>query len=930
MKQNVISLNGTWFVDYNSNKPYESEKEPFFFISDTNNVEQDVDCVTECQVPGYWEDMLDAFRSTPLHTKLTWNPMYTLQRYPQTGYCPDMALPNPVGCFVYQRRFDLSKGDVDISAELCVGGAQNRLSAWINGVYLGCHEGYSSEFFMTIPKGTLKEGENKITLAVSNNRLSGYKGRPVSGLSSRAANECTGGIWGDVEIRFYPDGLRDVWVSTSADSTSFTVKCVGGEQAAKTVTIYDGEELLFSVEIPDGESEINISSVGYSLWSPDNPKLYTAVVETAGQAIFRRFGIRRLTADGIRLKLNGSPYFFRGTCEHLYQPMTVHPTRDKKYYRKVIRTLKELGFNSIRFHTWVPMPEYMEAADELGIIIEVETPNNTTFAEWQDIVNSCRHYTSVCAYSSGNEMIIDDDYVEHLRSCAGYVHSESDALFSPMSAMRRIEYHWENENAPTGDEIMEPFHHNPKRLAALAEFCDIYNTYSLGLTSYNSVDGDYKILDYRNSIYKKPLLTHEICIQGTYIDLALEDRYKGSRIGDTEFMSSVRRHLEDKGLIDKAPLYYRNSSFWQALQRKHCFETVRRCETFSGYDFLGDIDTHWHTFGYCVGMMNEFYELKPGETKENVLRYNSDSVLLCDLPKNRNVFAGSKLELPILLSNYSSFIDKATLILRVSVGGYTLLRKEIRLSNIEAGKITNLYTAELNLPRTDSAETVKISARLSGNDVEAENAWELYLFPKSKEPSKKSLAAAGVTVCEDMSANELLLRLSSGEKIVILGTGPFPSVKTKFQLSVAGRTTGHLATVVSDHPITTRIPNEGYCSWQFAEMLNLGNAVILDYKKGIHNPIIDIATTYKNARREALLFECRVGEGRLIVCPLGLSDTDPAAVWLKKIVLEYAMSDIFKPELCFTPMELAEMLSGNNVVEEANSNMATNKNDITM
>ena len=71
---------------------------------------------------------------------------------------------------------------------------------------------------------------------------------------------------------------------------------------------------------------------------------------------------------------------------------------------------------------------------------EVETPNNTSYEEWRNIVNSCRHYASVCGYSLENEMMIDEDYIAHLNSCADYVHSESDALFSPMSAMRGIEY----------------------------------------------------------------------------------------------------------------------------------------------------------------------------------------------------------------------------------------------------------------------------------------------------------------------------------------------------------------------------------------------------------------------------------------------------------------------------------------------------------
>ena len=189
MKRNVISLNGTWLVDYISNEPYISEKEPS--LGTPAELRDNKDAVTAISVPGYWEDMGELFRSTPLHTKLSWNPMYTLQRYPQTGYCPDMALPNPYGAFVYQREFALGEPCDSAECELYVGGVQNALSAWINGIYLGRHEGYSAAFCLKIPKNILKLGQNKITLAVSNNRLAGYKGRPVSGLSSRAANECT-------------------------------------------------------------------------------------------------------------------------------------------------------------------------------------------------------------------------------------------------------------------------------------------------------------------------------------------------------------------------------------------------------------------------------------------------------------------------------------------------------------------------------------------------------------------------------------------------------------------------------------------------------------------------------------------------------------------------------------------------------------------
>ena len=325
-KDNVISLNGKWAIEYLSPEAYLSEEEAKI---------TDAAITVENAVPGYFEDMLDDFRKTPVYRKLSWNPTYTLHRYPIGSYCPDMTLPNPVGSFAYKRSFTLS--EISGDAALYCGGVQNTLSAWINGVYLGRHEGYSAEFTLNIPNGTLRSGENNVTLVVSNNRLAGYKERPVSGLTSRAANECTGGIWGDVEIRFYPDGIRDVFVRISEDTSEITVCAVGGEDKDREVLLLDGNRTVRRATMKRGESRIAFSSEGMKKWSPDSPKLYKAVVKSARQTLERRFGVRRLVTEGTKLYLNGEPYYFRGTCEHCYHPITVHPTRDKGYYRRVLR-----------------------------------------------------------------------------------------------------------------------------------------------------------------------------------------------------------------------------------------------------------------------------------------------------------------------------------------------------------------------------------------------------------------------------------------------------------------------------------------------------------------------------------------------------------------------------------------------------------------
>ena len=909
----TLSLNGTWTIDWLSDLPYGGTEEPVMHTSSES--------ATPCPVPGYWEDLTDLFRTTALHTKLRWNPLYTLQRYPQAGYVPDMELPNPVGCFVYRRTVVLVR-PFDGETELAFGGVQNTVSAWINGRFLGRHEGYSAPFAFRVPPDVLRRGENRVTLAVSNHRLAGYLGRPVVGTTSRMGCECTGGIFGDVALRNLEDGLKDIWVSTSEDCRSFTVHTSGASDREKTVRVFDGERCVLSAKLRRGECGVTFPAEGLTLWSPESPKLYVAAVSTERQKERVRFGIRRLRAVGTNLFLNGKPFYFRGTCEHCYFPYTVHPPRDKTYYRAVIRKQKHLGFNAIRFHTYVPPVEYMEAADELGIVMEAETPNNTSLAEWEEIIRFCRRHPAISLYSTGNELQIDDPYVEHLRACADLVHRETDSLFSPMSAMRGIEY-----NFVDSDTVDEPFRHHPRRLREISEFCDLYNSYSLGLTSYFSASGTHEVLDERNAVYGKPLLSHEIGIHGTYIDLSLEERYRGTRIGDTEFMSSVRRHLEDKGLSDRANLYYRNSAAWQQILRKHCFETVRRCETFSGFDFLGEIDTHGHTFGYCVGMMNEFYELKPGETAENVRRYNSDTVLLADLPSCVNLDAASTVHIPLLVSNFGGRIPKALLQIRIRSEGEVLYRKEVRTGEIPDGGLTRLYALDFRTPSPEKPMKLTLHVSLSGGDTDCENAWDLYVFPKSAAPSEDLLRRKNAVVFDECGPESLKNILKEGKNAVLFSPGPFPSSEVSWQIALAGRTTGHLATAIADHPLTEDFPHDGFCGMQFARMLEGGRSAVLDLTGFPHRPVIDIASSYKNARREAMLFEFRVGGGKLLVCTLNLREDDPGAVWLKNRILSYAAGEDFQPAQTLTEEQLDRLLGRTGPGPEANANEAQNPNE---
>lgn len=902
-----LSLGGSWEMGYSEDK-YIKSREPVFEGFEIENA-----------VPGYWEDMTDKFIMAPFYQNLKVNPSFGRQKYPIAHTAPDMALPNYMGNFFYKRSFVLD--DISGDCVLHFGGIQNTVSVWVNSIFLGTHCGYSAPFDISVPQGVLTLGDNTIVLSVSNFQLEGYGGKAVSGLTNRAANEFTGGITADIELRIFNSSLRDVNVLVSSDCKTVYVKPDMKENEEFTWEIIKENNVLLS---GTANSDFSFCASSLEFWSPETPVLYTLRLKCGSSSIERNFGVRRLNAEGDKLYLNGTAYFLRGVCEHCYFPKTIHPTDDIAYYRNIIKTFKKLGFNFIRFHTFVPCEQYMQAADELGMLLHIECPNNTSLSQWKEIVAFCRKHTSVVIYCCGNELYMTEDYIEHLSHCADVVHSMTDSLFSPQSALRGVEYFIDKSKK---DEVSGiPFTHNHKKFDLISKFSDMYSSYANEQLSYDSLDADAQKLDSWASVYKKPRVSHEICIDGTYTDLSLKDRYRNLPVGKTDMFTSIESHLESKGVLDKAPLYFINSCKWQRRVRKYCFEMARRCKTMAGFDFLGPIDTHWHTFGYDVGMMNEFYELKPDETVRNVLMYNSPCVLLNDLSLKTNFKSGEIISTSFFASDYSKKdISFADFNIRLFAGDEVIKSEKVKIADIRNGKVSEIYHFEYKLPKVDKPTELRLYVSLDGDGVFAENEWELYLFPKVSFQTSEDLL-----ISDGMSEEELMSALADGKNVILFGGMPFTTLNTSFRIALAGRTSGNLATVIYDHPILKNIPHDGFCGWQFSSLMTGGSAVCFESDNVTFDPIVEVVSTHKYVIRQSSLFEFSALNGKLIVCTMNFNNDDSASAYLKSEIIKYAKSKEFNPRNKLSQSALYDLIHAKVRVFEDDNNLAFNSNDITM
>jgi len=892
-------------------------------------------------VPGYWDDHLENLKDTAFWSKAIFNPKYRKGEFPLGDNPPDATLAWLLGVGWYRKILDVPADWKSRLVTLYVGGVVLEAWVWLNGRFLGYHLGHSTPFEMPLDKFLIPGKKNELIIAVANTR------RDRTGCIIRGYKGFSAGIYRGVHLKVSGSArIKDCYIRPSDNlrKLHWQVELEGKLGKAEAVLQWKIKDPRTGALLGDGKEpgtqrrlRWQTGTFGMRRWSDNDPNLYEVELgllkkNVVQDSLRQSFGLRRLKRDRRRLRLNGRPVWLRGNCEHAYFPLTCTPPPDVETYRENIRKLKEIGFNWLRFHTWVPSEEYMQAADELGMMIQVEPPVGFGEQEWLDILFTCRRHPSVVIYCCGNEEWLSDRKIKHLRKLAALQKKHvPDGLFAPMEGMRGVEYFWKEQELDPG-RVDEPYPHNPRRLELLKEFTDVWDTYNWGHLSYNTASGDWRVVDERLERYERPCLSHENGIIGTYMDLGLEYRYKHTRIG-TDLYESARKNLRRAGLLEKAPLYYKNSCAWMRILSKHNMEMARKCRLLSGYDRLGAIDNNWHRSIYTCGLMNEFYELKPGISAADVLKSNGESILLLDHTNYRNLTSGDRIELELLSSLYGAGpLEKGMLFWYLADEKRNILhRKRKVVENVKNGAVEKLETIRFKAPGLIEPSKITLFVRLSGGEYEITNDWDFWVFPPRRAIRVTAAADEGVmkrlrsryknllSLKKGASRNlrivsaldgETLRFLNEGGKVLLLGSAPFETLATSFQPACAGRTHGNLATVIYDHPLMNDFPHEHFCDWQFYSMLEGSSAVVFNDLNVEFDPIVEIVSSFKLIKKQAAVFELRVGRGALLVCSLNLQMNDPAAVFLLDSMLGYVSSERFCPRIRISARQIENLRGG--------------------
>ncbi|MDR1060568.1 MAG: hypothetical protein LBL83_05005 [Clostridiales bacterium] len=751
--------------------------------------------------------------------------------------------------------------------------------------------------------------------------------------------------------------------AAGAAGTDGAADCAGADDACGCGGADGTAECRMAIAVPD-----------FRLWDPDSPCLYTCTVRlisggdsggalggagnsaaesgcgggapggtapgggaanSDGVAIDERtlrFGFRSFSRQGKQLFLNGKPLFLRGTgfAGAAGFPNPEPGAGSAGWYRQIVARAKEYGFNYLRWHTYAMEPAMLDAADELGLLVqselfslffETEEERAVTEEQCRLMLLRNRSRPSVACFVMGNEhdgtnpafIGLRDSLCRMARRMApGALVMDSDGIATAPSA-----------NAGHG-------------------FTDIVSA-GLDIGIGGVLDMAPAIADMAAK-NEKPYMIHEFGYPESFPQIADMPEYTG---GTRPFwMEHARRSAKASGLEDLLPAFAENSRKLHFRIVKKAVEDARKADGLAGYG-------HWGLFDFVhesTGLMDIFLRDKGGSAAE-FRKANGELALAMTPACDRfTCYQGESYGFDLFLSNHSGRpLYGQTVEWELAACGEAIDAGSARFSAGAFG-VTALgrHSARGPAPGAPCAAVLKASVKGAG----VSNEWNVWFFPKVENPSYGSRvcvfkdgwqtagrlrsfcpdfamigeaalweadAGAGALLVAPLITDAVADYLKRGGRVLLLptyyvnGNPGLPMLPSSFgpMPSFAG-SAGGCGTMIASHPALDGFPHEGWCDYQWFDLIggqrvprltvpfHLTTPAVFDLGKwpAKIQPIIRSIPNWKQCDSRAYLFEAAVGAGRLLAASMRLFETvftNPESAWLLDSMLKYATGDGFEP-----------------------------------
>ncbi len=794
---------------------------------------------------------------------------------------------------------------------LVLGGVHRYADVWINGRHMGAHLSYLLPFRIDL-SGIARPGDD-LDIRV---RVDARRNREIDPLMGCMDTldflyVSWGGLYRDVVLQATNDSrLESPFIRPDLKNNSAHISVSIVDPGATEGMRLVGEILDRSGTIvarvdeavgPD-QSEVTavVSIPEPRLWSPDDPHLYQAKLRLEGDgrvldAQSVRFGMREFEVRGDKFYLNGRPIFLRGYGDDAIFPNTISPPASVDEMRKRLAVAKDYGFNYVRHHSWTPPKEYLEAADELGMLLQVEFPFaygwdlptdpkviQSALDQWRGMILMNRNHPSVVVWCMGNELYDGFPF-------AGEMYRIAKDLDPTRPVIDTDGFDLRKEPRDTMDFVVGQF----------------VEAFSIGFG-----DDKYRFSDR----YTKPVVAHEM---GYFVTLPDLDQLKLFGTGMRPYWLYQTRDLAtDKGVMERYPEWLEASYKLQALSLKTNMEAARRSKLSGTSVWL------FQDYPNCAeGVVDMFFREK-GISAEQFRQFNDKSVLLMDAPR-RNWWQGETAEVDVLISRFEdASTTGARLQWQIVAEDRVVQSGEFADLDVVTGGVQHLAKLKIKMPATGKAQKLTLQVRLTDETGRIRNEWDFWSYPPNPaeatdpvvvmeselEPLSKvwpiqpaqSKSEKDPLLIVDKLTPQVLEQLEAGGRVLLLAKGQdFPVEKTNFRLS-SWDGGGPSGTVVDmAHPVMRAVPNDGWCDLHFYYLIQGSVTAQLTAMGADVEPIVRCIDRSTRLDHRAYLFEAQVGKGRLLVSTfnfaLALEQEDPLSVFLLRELIRYAGGDEFRP-----------------------------------
>ena len=796
--------------------------------------------------------------------------------------------------------------------------------AWLDGEPLGVRESLSTPHIYDLGvvgdgDGEVAPGAHTLTLKIDNRMAYGV------GVNAHSMTDHTQSNWngviGAMELRADPAvtvARVHVTPDASARSASVLVTIANAADRAHTVELSLRAE---SVGVPAVSASRSVAVAGRSermvrvemdlgedaaLWNEFDPNVYTlhtSIEDESGvDHATTDFGLRDIgTANG-RITVNGTPVFLRGTLDCAIYPLTGYAPMDTPAWERVFTRVKEFGLNHVRYHSWCPPRAAFEAADKIGVYLQVEGPfwvnqgtelgrgrpiDGYVYEETDRILAEFGNHPSFVMMAYGNEPsgpgrggVYLTEWVERYKA------QDPRRLYTSASGWPLIEaseYHvgYQPRIQRWGEELDSTINSQPP-----------------------ATERDYTAFIEQYSV---PVVAHETGQWCVFPDFAEMSKYTG--VLKPKNFEIFRDILAKYGQAEMAERFLMDSGALQVMCYKEEIEAALRTPGFGGFQLL-DIHDFPGQGTALVGVLDPFWDPKPYVDAEQFRSFNGPVVPLARLPKR--VFESAEtFSAQIELAQFgASDLGDAEVSWTLSAEtGRELGSGAFRPGDLDTGELHEVGRIELPI---SVDEPTRATLRVEVEDADAANAWDIWVYPKADAAAVPEGVRVVRTLDDDaedyLNDGGTVLLMADGRSVdggVAFGFSP-AFWNTAWTDGQAPHTLG--ITVDPSHPVFASFPTASHTDWQWWDLIGwpgarAGAMVIDALPRGIE-PVVRPIDTWFRSRRLASMFECRVGSGKLFVTTMDL-DTDLegrlAARQLREGVMAYLGSDAFEPAVEVEP-----------------------------